>query len=325
LDVAMKAIVHREYGPPGVLHLEDVPRPVPAEDEVLLRVRAAGVNWADYSVLTGIPYMVRLGFGLRRPRQGIRGTDVAGEVEAVGTKVTQFKAGDRVFGWCKGAFAEYVAVAESDLAQIPDDTTFEEAAAVPMAGMVALQALRDVGEVQSGQKALVVGASGGIGTFAVQIAKSMGAEVTGVSSTSNIGLVDSLGADHVIDYTKEDFTESDAKYDFILDIADTHSLAERRRVLTPKGVLVPNSGEGGRLAGSLGRIVGARLVSLFVSQKLYPFLSLYKQEDLEALKGLIESGDVKPVVGRAYPLEETADALGYVGRRHSRGKTVVMV
>jgi NADPH:quinone reductase-like Zn-dependent oxidoreductase len=319
----VKAMVHHEYGPPDLLRLEEIEQPVPGEDDVLVRVRAVGLNWADYSVLTGIPYMVRLGFGLSRPRRGIRGTDLSGEVEAVGKGVTGFRPGDEVFGWCKGALAEYVTVAEANLAMKPENITREQAAAVPMAAMVALQAMRDVAGVLPGQKVLIVGASGGIGTFAVQIAKSMGAEVTGVCSTANVGLVQSIGADHVIDYTERDFTELNERFDVILDIADRHSLSERRRVLKRGGVLIPNSGEGGRLAGSLRRIVAARLLSPFVPVRLHPFLSTYEQEDLVALKALIEAGEVEPVVGRAYPLVEAPAALDYVGKRHSRGKTVV--
>ncbi len=321
----MKAMVHHEYGTPDVLRLESVPRPAPGDDEVLIRVRAAGVNWADYSILTGIPYMVRLGFGLGHPRRGIRGTDVAGFVEAVGRAATGFRPGDEVFGWCHGSFAEYVSVPETNLVTKPEDITHEQAAAVPMAGMVALQALRDVGDVQSGQRALVVGASGGIGTLAVQIAKARGAEVTGVCSTDNIELVKSIGADRVIDYTKQDFTELDERYDFILDIADNHTLASRRRVLTANGTLVPNSGEGNRVVGSLGRIVGARMLSPFVSQSLHPFLSVSKREDLIALREMIGAGEVTPVVGRTFPLVEAAAALDFVGRRHSHGKTVITV
>lgn len=321
----MKAMIQDEYGPPEVLRLDEVPQPDPGDDEVLVRVHAAGVNWADYSIVTGIPYMVRLGFGLRHPRNGIRGTDVSGRIEAVGSKVTHFRGGEDVFGWCKGAFAEYVAVPESDLVAKPETITHEQAAAVPMAGMVALQALRDVADVQPGRRVLIVGASGGIGTMAVQIAKEMGADVTGVCSTDNVELVRSIGADHVIDYTTRDFTETDDRYHLILDIADTHSLSERRRVLEPNGVLVPNSGEGGRLVGSLGRIIGARLLSPFVSQKLHPFLSLSKRQDLIALHELIESGQLVPVVGSTFPLAETPEALELVGRRHSRGKTVITV
>lgn len=319
----MKAMVHHEYGQPDVLRLEDVPRPAPGEDEVLVRVCAVGLNWADYSVLTGVPYMIRLGFGLRRPRNGIRGTDLSGEVEAIGSGVTGFQQGDEVFGWCKGGLVEFVSVPEANLLTKPGNITHEQAAAVPMAGMVALQAMRDVGEVEPGRRVLVVGASGGIGTFAVQIAKSMGANVTGVCSTDNVDLVRSIGADHVIDYTEQDFTDLEERFDVILDIADQHSFSARRRVLNPGGVLIPNSGEGGRLAGSLRRIIAARLLSPFLPVKLHPFLSTYEHEDLVVLKKLIASGEIQPVVGRTYPLLEAAAALDFVGKRHSRGKTVV--
>lgn len=321
----MKAMLHDEYGPPEVLYLGEVDKPTPRRSEVLLEIRAAGVNWADYSVLTGIPYMVRLGFGIRRPKAGIRGTDVAGVVEAIGSEVTRLEVGDEVFGWCKGAFAEYAAVPEDNLAIKPAAITFEQAAGVPMAGMVALQALRDIGDVQSGDQVLINGASGGIGSFAVQIAKTMGARVTGVCSTKNVEFVESLGADRVIDYTKEDFAGEDFSYDFILDIADKHSLTARRRVLAPRGTLVPNSGEGGKLVGSLWRIVGTRIVSLFTTQSLHPFLSVYRRDDLLALSQMIEAGAVDPVVGRTYPLADAAEALEQVGRRHGRGKTIITV
>lgn len=321
----MKAMVHHEYDQPDVLRLEDVQRPAPGEDEVLVRVRAVGINWADYSVLTGVPYMIRLGFGLMRPRKGIRGTDISGVVEAVGSGVAGFQPGDEVFGWCKGGLAEYVPVPEASLVTKPENITHEQATAVPMAGMVALQAMRDIGEVAPGQRILIVGASGGIGTFAVQIAKSMGGNVTGVCSTDNVDLVRSIGADHVIDYTEQDFTDLDERFDVILDIADRHSFSARRRVLNRGGVLIPNSGEGGRLAGSLRRIIAARLLSPFLPVRLRPFLSTYKHEDLVVLEKLIETGEIQPIVGRTYPLVEAAAALDFVGKRHSRGKTVVTV
>ena len=319
----MRAVVHHEYGTPDVLRLEEVAQPTPGKGEVLVRVRAVGLNWADYSILTGVPYMVRLGFGLPRPRQGIRGTDVSGAVETVGAGVSGLHPGDEVFGWCKGALAEYVAVPAKNLRAKPGNITHEQAAAVPMAGLVALQAMRDVGKVQSGQQVLIVGASGGIGTFAVQIAKSIGADVTGVCSGGNVDLVRSIGADRVLDYQEQDFTELDERFDVILDIADQHSLSARRGVLKRGGVLIPNSGEGGRLFGSLGRIIAARLLSPFMSVTLHPFLSTYNLDDLDALADLIEAEVVVPVVGRTYPLDETPAALDLVGRRHSRGKTVV--
>ena len=242
-----------------------------------------------------------------------------------GKDVTQHGPGDEVFGWCTASFAEYVKVSEDQLIAKPAGITFEQAAGVPLAGCVALQALRDVAKVQAGDKVLVNGASGGIGSFTVQIAKSLGAEVTGVCSTANLELVRSLGADHVIDYTEEDFTKGTQRYDLILDMADKHSLADRRRVLTRKGTLIPNSGEGGPWAGSIGRILKAWIVSPFVSQKLRPFLSLAKREDLLVLKELIEAGKVTPVVGATYPLSETGPAIRDAGSGHARGKVIVTV
>ncbi len=322
----MKAMVQKAYGAPEeVLELGDVATPAIKDDEVLLRVHAAGVNWADWSAVRGMPYVMRMMYGLRRPRNGVGGLDVAGTVEAVGNDVTTLQPGDEVFGQCQGAFAEYARAKPKTLAPRPAGLTFEQAASVPVAGLVALQALRDVGKVRPGQKVLVNGASGGIGTFTVQIAKSLGAEVTGVSSTSNLDLVRKIGADHVIDYTETDFTKSGRHYDFILDIADTHSIAERRRVLSRKGTLVPNSGEGGPWLGSIGRVIGARLMSPFVSQKLAPFLSMPKTADLLTLMKLIESGEVSPVIDRIHPLSETAAAIAYVGAGHARGKTVIAI
>jgi NADPH:quinone reductase-like Zn-dependent oxidoreductase len=322
----MKAAVQHEYGSPeDVITLEDVAVPTLQDDEVLVRVHAAGANWADWSLTRGMPYIMRLGYGLRRPRQGIRGSDVAGTVEEIGKKVTQHRLGDEVFGWCTGAFAEYVSVSENSLVPKPLGITFEQAAGVPMAGCVALQALRDIGKARPGDKVLVNGASGGIGSFAVQIAKSFGAEVTGVCSTPNLDFVRSLGADRVIDYTKEDFTQGAERYDLILDMADQRSLADRRRVLTRKGTLIPNSGEGGRWVGSIGRISRARVVSPFVSQKLRPFLSLAKRQDLSVLGRLIEAGDVTPVVHRTYPLSDAGAAIRVAGSGHARGKVIVTV
>jgi NADPH:quinone reductase-like Zn-dependent oxidoreductase len=322
----MKAMVQHEYGAPDdVLKLGDVTAPEAGDDEVLIRVHAAGVNWADWSGARGVPYLMRMMYGVRRPRHGIRGTDVAGTVEAIGKNVTTLVVGDEVLGQGQGTFAEHARAKAKHLVPKPKDLPFEQAAAVPMAGLVALQALRDVGNVQAGQKVLVNGASGGIGTFTVQIAKDMGAEVTGVCSTPNLDLVRSLGADHVIDYTQEDFTNSGKQYDFILDIADKASLSDRRRALTPKGTLVPNSGEGGPWFGSVGRIIGARLMSPFVSQHLRPFLSLPKRADLETLVELIESGKVTPVIDRTYPLIGAGEAVAYVGKGHARGNTILTV
>lgn len=321
----MKAMVHTEYGSPEVMELHDVPEPKPRKDEVLVEVRAAGVNWADWSMVSGMPYLMRLGYGLRRPRHGLRGSDVAGVVSAVGAGVSELSVGDEVLGWCQGAFAEYVCTKEPNLVLKPSTLGFEEAAAIPMAGMVALQALRDVARLSPGQRVLINGASGGIGSFAVQIAKTMGAEVTGTCSTPNLELVRGLGADHIIDYTTTDFTEGAVRYDVILDIADRHSIAERLRVMTDDGTLIPNSGRGGPWFGSVGRIIGARLRSPFVSQRLRPFLSLGKKDDLETLVAMVEAGDVSPVVGRTFSLSEVPDALGYVAEGHARGKAVVVI
>ena len=325
----MKAIVQDKYGSPDdVLELKEIDKPVVKDNEVLVRVHAAAVNWADWSIMRGLPYMLRMVYGLRKPRNGVRGTDVAGKVEAVGKNVKQFQPGDEVFGWCKGAFAEYVCAGENNFVPKPVGLTFEQAAAVPMSACVALQALRDQGKVQPGQKVLINGASGGIGTFAVQIAKSFGADVTGVCSTRNVDMVRSIGADHVIDYTQEDFTQSGQRYDFILDNVANHSLSDCRRALTPKGTLLPNSGQerwGGRWIGGMGRVVKALVLSLFVRQQGRPFVSFATNEDLVVLKELIESGKVTPVIDRTYPLSETPEALGYLGEGHARGKVVITV
>jgi NADPH:quinone reductase-like Zn-dependent oxidoreductase len=322
----MKAIVQDEYGSAEVLHLGDIDKPSIGDDEVLIRVRAAGVNPGDWAIMSGLPYIARPSrlYGLRRPKNPVRGTDVAGQVEAIGGSVTRFRPGDEVFGWSHGSFADYAAASEDALALKPANITFEQAAAVPVAGLVALQALRDHGKVQAGQKVLINGASGGIGTFAVQIAKSLGAHVTGVCSTRNVDLLRSIGADHVIDYTLEDFTQSGERYDFILDNVANHSLSDVRRALTPKGTLVPNGGEFKNhwFAGG-GRVVSARALSLFVSQTLRPFLVSPKQADLVVLKELIEAGKITPVIDRVYPLNETPQALRYVGEGHARGKVAV--
>jgi len=325
----MKAVVQDEYGSAAVLETRDIDRPEITEEEVLVRVRAAGVNPADWAIMSGLPYIARPVYGLRKPKNAVRGTDVAGTVEAVGAGVTRLQPGDEVFGWCSalgGAFAEYAAASEDALAPKPANLTFEEAAAVPMAGLVALQALRDHGGVRAGQKVLINGASGGIGTFAVQIAKALGAEVTGVCSTRNVEMVRSIGADHVIDYTREDFTQKTERYDFILDNVANHSLSDLRRALTPTGTLVPNGGGfDNHWFASGGRMIGAHVLNRFVSHRLRPFIVSPKLEDLVALKGLIESGKVTPVIDRTYPLSEAAQAIGNVGGGHARGKIAVTV
>jgi NADPH:quinone reductase-like Zn-dependent oxidoreductase len=322
----MKAIVQEEYGPPDVLQLKEIDKPAVGDRDVLVRVRASGVHPGDYFVMTGLPYVVRLAFGVRKPKNGVRGRDVAGIVEAVGKDVTQFQAGDEVFGWCTtGVLAEYVCAEQDNFAPKPVNLSFERAAAVAVSGTTALQALRDQGEVQPEQKVLIVGASGGVGTFAVQIAKAFGAEVTGVCSTRNLDMVRSIGADHVIDYTKEDFTQSGQGYDVILDNAEAHSLSECRRALAPEGTYIPNNGAGGRWVGPLGRIAKARFLSLFSRQKLQPFLSRENRDDLLALAELIAAGKLTPVIDRAYPLSQAAEALRYVGEGHTQGKVVVTV
>ena len=322
----MRAASHDRYGDPiSVVSVQDVPMPTIEQDPVRVQVHAAGVNWADHSMTIGEPRVMRLGYGLTRPRKGIRGMDVAGVVTQVGSSVGALAPGDEVFGWCTGAFAQYAAVDQNQRLAKPDGLSFQEVAGLPTAGCVALQAVRDIAAILDGDEVLVVGASGGIGSLTVQIAKAHGAHVTGVCSTPNLEFVRSLGADRVIDYTKSDFTLGDARYDMILDMADKHTLSERRRVMTHDGTLIPNSGSGGRMVGSLPRIVKARLVSPFVSQRLRPFLSLTRRSDLEDLLDLIAAGAVRPVVGSTYPLEQTGKAIAEAAGGHARGKVVVVV
>jgi NADPH:quinone reductase-like Zn-dependent oxidoreductase len=276
--------------------------------------------------MSGLPYIARPVYGLRKPKNAVRGTDVAGTIDAIGAAVTRFKVGDEVYGSAKGSYAEFAAAAEDELALKPSNLTFEQAAAVPMAGFVALQAIRDHGNVQPGQRVLINGASGGIGTFAVQIAKALGAEVTAVVSTRNVELVRSLGADHVIDYTKEDFTQTGQQYDFILDNVSNHSLSDLRRALTPTGMLVPNGGRFDKTwMASGGRIVQGKVLFQFGDQTLGNFLMSSNHDDLVTLTGLIEAGKVTPVIDRTYPLRETARALGHVGEGHARGKVAITV
>jgi NADPH:quinone reductase-like Zn-dependent oxidoreductase len=322
----MHAMVQDRYGSGEVLEARDVEVPEFGADEVLVRVRAAGVNPADWAIMSGLPHVARPVYGLRKPKNGVRGTDVAGVVEAVGATVTRFQPGDVVFGWSRGSFADFAAASEDALALKPSALTFEQAASVPMAGLVALQAVRDHGKVRAGQKVLVNGASGGIGTFAVQIAKASGAVVTGVCSARNVDLVRSIGADHVIDYTREDFTQGGLRYDFILDNVSNHSLSDLRRVLTRTGTLVPNGGsfEKHWFAGG-GRVISAHVMSPFVSQTLRPFLVSPNLADLITLKDLIEAGKIVPVIDRAYPLSEARQAIDHVGLGHARGKVAITV
>jgi NADPH:quinone reductase-like Zn-dependent oxidoreductase len=325
----MKAIVQEAYGSPDVLEFRDIEKPVIGANDVVVRVRAAGVNPADWAIVGGLPYIARPLYGMGKPKNPVRGTDVAGVVEAVGASVTRFRRGDEVFGWSGhlgGAFAEYASVSEDALVTKPAKLTFEQAAAVPMAGTVALLAVRDHGKVQAGQKVLINGASGGIGSFAVQIAKSLGAEVTGVCSTRNMDLVRSIGADHVIDYTKVDFTRTGQRYDFILDNVANRSLSDLRRALTPKGTLVPNGGGfDHRWMASGGRLIRAKVLFAFVSPSVRTFIASSKQQNLVVLKELIEAGKIRPVIDRTYALSETPQAIGYVGQGHARGKVVITV
>jgi NADPH:quinone reductase-like Zn-dependent oxidoreductase len=325
----MKAIVQDRYGGPGVLELREIDRPVPTDDEVLVQVRAAGLHRGDWHVMTGLPYLIRIvvpTLGLRKPKVPVRGMDVAGRVEAVGAQVTRFRPGDEVFGWCDGAFAEYACAPEDHLAPKPAALSFEEAAVVPISGFAALQAVRDVGEVQPGQKVLVIGAAGAVGWFAVQLAKAFGAQVTGVASTTQVELVRSVGADEVVDYTKEDVTDGTRQWDVIVDTGGRRSLSQLRRALTPTGTLVIVGGEGGgRWMGGFLRNLRAPLVSRLVGQRLRMLVSKERQEDLQALRELIEAGKLTPRIGRSYPLGEAAEAMRALEAGNTRGKIVITV
>ncbi len=321
----MKAIVYHRYGSPDVLRCEEVAQPAVGDDDVLVRVRAASVNPLDWYSMRGTPYLFRLGTGLRKPKETRLGADVAGRVEAVGRNVTQLKVGDEVFGACRGALAEYVCAAESALVVKPPSMTFEQAAAVPMAALTALQSLRDRGRVRPGQTVLVNGAAGGVGTFAVQIAKALGAEVTGVCSTRNVDLVRSIGADRVVDYRREDFTKTGRRYDVILDCIGNHSLSACRRALEPKGIYVVIGGSGGPWVGPLLRLLKTLLVSPFVSQKLVVSMARRNKEDLTFLRDLIAAGKVTPVLDKSYGLREAPEAIRYLEEGHARGKVVVTV
>ena len=323
----MKAIVFDRYGSSEVLELRDIEVPVVKDDEVLIRIRAAAANPSDWRVMRADPHLVRLSRGLRRPRRGtVLGSDMAGQVEAVGTNVKRFQPGDGVFAEVgTGAFAEYISLPERTLGLKPANLSFEQAAAVPMAAVTALQALRDKGRIQHGQKVLINGASGGIGTFAVQIAKSFGAEVTGVCSTRNLEMVRSIGADHVVDYTREDFTSGAQRYDLVLDTVGNRSLSELRHALVPLGTLVVTGGGGGRWLGPAAQVLKAIALSPFVSHRLVPVIGTPNSGDLYVLKGLIEAGQVTPVIDRMYPLCEVPEAIRYLETRHARGKVVITV
>jgi len=323
----MKAIVQDEYGPVSVLRLAEVDRPEPGDDDVLIKVHAAGVDRGVWHLMAGLPYLIRLmGFGLLRPRTRVRGREVAGTVVAVGRNVTQFRAGDPIFGICEGAFAEHACGKAKQFAPKPSNLSFEQAAAVPISALTALHGLRDAGRLKRGQKVLVIGASGGVGSFAVQLAKALGAEVTGVCSTAKTDLVRSIGADHVIDYSREDFTDGSVRFDLILDTGGRRPVSRLVRALGPRGTLVIVGGEGGgRWLGGVQRQLLAPLRSVFSKQKVFGLMPDERQEDLITLKELIEAGKVTPVVDRTYPLSEAAEAVRYMEQGRARGKIVIKV
>jgi len=324
----MKAIVYRDYGSPDVLRLQEIEKLLPNDNQVLIKVRAASANPLDWHYMRGTPYIVRIDAGLLKPKDERLGVDVAGQVEAVGRNVTQFKPGDEVFGTGGGSFAEYVLASESKVVLKPANLTFEQAAAVPVAALTALQGLRDKGRIQPGQKVLINGASGGVGTFAVQIAKAFGADVTGVCSTRNVAMVRALGADHVIDYTREDFTQGAQRYDLILDNVGNHSLLAFRRVMSPKGTYVLIGGGGpndGRWIGPMAGPIKALLLSPFVSQEFGMLLASVNRADLVVLSELMATKKVIPVIDRAYALSEVPAAIRYLEEGHARGKVVITV
>jgi NADPH:quinone reductase-like Zn-dependent oxidoreductase len=322
----MKAIIQKAYGSPEVLELREIDRPGIGDHDVSVRVHAAGVHRGDWLVMRGLPYIARLGYGLLTPKNSVAGMEVAGKAEGIGKDVTRFQPGDEVFGWCNGAFAEYVSVSEDALAVKPANITLEQAAGFPISTFAALQALRDTGRIQPGHRVLIIGASGGVGTFAVQIAKSYGAEITGVCSAKNVEMVRSIGADHVIDYAREDFADSERRYDMILDTAGNPSLSHlSRRALTPQGTLVLVGGSGGPWLMGTERTLRALMLSPFVRQRLRGFLSQPKKEDLAVLKELIEAGKATPVIDRTYSLSEVPDAMRYLEERHPGGKLVITI
>jgi NADPH:quinone reductase-like Zn-dependent oxidoreductase len=322
----MKAMVQDRYGTADVLELEDIDKPEIGDDDMLVRVLAASAHIGDWHIMTGLPYLIRMVSGLRTPKARVRGSDVAGRVEAAGKDVTRFQPGDEVFGTCDGSFAEYAIVRQDKVAPKPANLTFEQAATVPTSGSTALQGLRDVGKVQPGQKVLIIGAAGGVGSFAVQIAKAFGAHVTGVCSTSKVDLVRSIGADEVIDYTVEDFAETGQRYDLILDVAGNRSVSHLRRALAPRGTLVIVGGEGGgRWFGGIDRQLRASMLSPLVGQKLGTFISKPNGEDLVVLRELIEAGKLTPVIDTTYPLSEVPEAIRHLEEGHARGKVVITV
>ncbi|MGA9572393.1 MAG: NAD(P)-dependent alcohol dehydrogenase [Lysobacterales bacterium] len=320
----MKAIVHRCYGSPDVLELASIAKPMPADNEVLVRVKAAAVNPLDWHYMRGSPYVIRMGSGLGSPDQIQLGVDFSGTLEAVGKDVKRFKAGDEVFGARTGAYAEYVTISDDrGIVLKPSNVSFAQAASVPVAAITALQALRDRGRLKAGQKVLINGASGGVGTFAVQIAKSMGAEVTGVCSARNADMVRSIGADHVIDYTSEDYTESGQRYDLIVDMVGNHTLSENRKVMTPEGNFIIIGGGKGNWFGPFVNPIKALLYSPFVGQQFGMMISKIRQEDLFVLEDMLSSGDIVPVIDRRYPLDEVPEAIRHSEEGHARGKIVI--
>ncbi|HET9927440.1 MAG TPA: NAD(P)-dependent alcohol dehydrogenase [Rubrobacter sp.] len=323
----MRAIVQDRYGSADVLELRDVEKPQPGDDELLIRVHAAGVDPGVWHLMTGLPYLVRvMGLGLRKPKIRIRGMDVAGTVEEAGRNIIRLKKGEQVYGTCDGSFAEYACAKAERLAPKPANLSFEQAAAVPISGMTALNGLRDAGKLQSGQKVLIIGAAGGVGTYAVQLAKALGAAATGVCSTSKVELVRALGADEVIDYTREDFTDGTRQFDLILDTAGRRPLSQLRRALRPQGTLVIVGGEGGdRWLGGFQRQIFAPVRSQFTDQKMLGLISKERQQDLLTLRDLIEAGKLTPVIGRTYPLREAPQAIRYLEQGHAQGKVVLTV
>jgi NADPH:quinone reductase-like Zn-dependent oxidoreductase len=325
-EPTMRAIVYRSYGSVDVLHVEEIARPVISENEVLVRVHAAGLDRGTWHFMTGLPYLGRLAFGLRAPKNPVLGLDVAGAVTEVGSKVTRFQPGDEVFGVARGSFAEYAAAREDKLAPKPARLGFEQAAVVPVSASTALQGLRDSGRVEAGQKVLIIGASGGVGTYAVQLAKAFGAEVTGVCSTAKVDLVRSIGADHVIDYTREDFADGTRRYDLIVDIGGNRRLSLLRRALLPKGTLVLLGGEeGGKLTGGMNRQIRALALSLFVGQRLRMFIAKQNRADLETLSRFIDAGQLTPFMDKSYPLAEVPEAMRRLEAGQVRGKIAITI
>jgi NADPH:quinone reductase-like Zn-dependent oxidoreductase len=322
----MRAITHDRFGSADVLHLRQIPRPEPKDGEVLLRVHSAGVDRAAWHMMTGRPYLARLAIGFRTPRSPALGIEVAGTVDAVGAAVTRFADGDEVYGFARGSFADYAVAREDRLAYKPVNLSFQQASVVPVSAATALQALTDSGRAQPGQTVLVIGASGGVGSYAVQIAKALGAEVTGVASTGKLGLVRALGADHVLDYTRDDFADDNRRYDLVIDLAGNPTLSRLRRALTPTGTAVITGGEeGGSFSGGMNRQLRAAAWSPFLRQRLTMFIAKQRSSDLDRLSILIESGNVTPSIDRSYPLQETADAMRYLAAGHARGKVAISI